>query len=147
MTEALTLGAGQDLLAAWKRAWQARDVDAFLDLFSDDADMRPDPFEESLLGSVAIRAYWNVFAAERVNAELDAERIWVKDRTVLASWHGATTDRRTAERFRHRGFLVFDLDAAGAITRLRGWPAERMVGIDSTVKPDPGDPAAPQKGA
>jgi len=147
MTDPLTHGAGQDLLAAWKRAWQARDVDALLALFADDADMRPDPFEESLLGAVAIRAYWNAFAAERVNAELDAQRIWVQDRTVLASWHGATTDRRSAERIRHRGFLAFDLDGAGAIARLRGWPAERVVGIDSTIKPEPGDPAAAQEGA
>ena len=147
MTEALTHGAGQDLLAAWKRAWEARDVDAFLALFTDDADMRPDPFGESLLCAVAIRAHWNLFAAERLNAELDAERIWVKDRTVLASWHGATTDRRTAERIRHRGFLAFDLDAAGLITRLRGWPAERVVGIDSTVTPEPGERASSQEGA
>lgn len=145
MSEALTHGAGQDLLKAWKRAWEARDVDAFLALFTEDADFRPDPFADALVGSLAIRGYWNAFAAATVNTELDAERIWVTDRTVLASWHGAMTSRRTAERTRLRGFLAFDLDTEGRIDRLRGWPGERIVGIDSTVKPDP--TAATREGA
>jgi len=144
MTEALTHGAGQDLLVAWKRAWEARDVDAFVALFAEDADARPDPFEESLVGAAAIRAHWNRFAASTAHTELDAERVWVTDRSVLASWHGATTDRQTAQRTRHRGFLAFDLDATGRIARLRGWPAERLVGIDATFSPDP-HPAEPQE--
>ena len=40
---------------------------------------------DALVGSLAIRGYWNAFAAATVNTELDAERIWVTDRTVLAS--------------------------------------------------------------
>ncbi|MFN8622633.1 MAG: nuclear transport factor 2 family protein [Chloroflexota bacterium] len=137
MSEALTHGAGQDLLKAWKRAWEARDVDAFVALFREDADFRPDPFEEAFVGAVAIRGYWNDFAARTVHTELDAERIWVVDRSVLASWHGATTLRRTAERTRQRGFLAFDLDPAGLIARLRGWPGERIVGIDRTFRAEP----------
>lgn len=146
MTEALTHGAGQDLLAALKRAWEARDVDALVALFTDDADLRPDPFEPSIVGANAIRSYWNDFAARTANTELDAERSWVQDRTVLAAWHGATTLRRSAERVRHRGFLVLDLDPAGRIARLRGYPGERIVGIDSTFKPEPA-PEQPQEGA
>ena len=42
-----------------------------------------------------------------------------------------------AERIRIRGFLVFDVDDAGRITRLRGYPSERSVGIDSTFRPEP----------
>jgi ketosteroid isomerase-like protein len=144
MTEALTHGAGRDLLAAWKLAWEARDVDAFMALFTEDADLRPDPFEEGVAGELAVRDHWNRFAASTVNTEFDAERSWVKDRTVLAAWHGASTLRRTAERVRHRGFMVLDLDGSGRIKRLRGYPQDRIVGIDSTVKPEP-EPAAPQE--
>ena len=146
MTEALTHGAGQDLLAAWKRAWEDRDVDAFLALFTDDADFRPDPFAESIVGAAAIRAYWNDFAARTAHTELDAERLWVTDRSVLAAWHGATTLRASAERVRHRGFLAFDLDASGLISRLRGYPQERVVGTDSSFKPEPA-PEPTQEGA
>ena len=71
--------------------------------------------------------------------------ISVKDRTVLAAWHGARTLRQTAERVRHRGFLVLDLDAEGRISRLRGYAQARVVGIDSTFKPEP-VPAPSQEG-
>ncbi len=125
---------------------KARDVDAFLALFAESADFRPDPFEEPLIGVNAIRGYWNDFAATSVHTELDPERTWVKDRTVLAAYHGAQTLRRTAERVRHRGFLVIDLDAGGRIARLRGYPQTRVVGIDSTFKPEPA-PAPTQEGA
>jgi len=147
MTEALTHGAGQDLLAAWKRAWEARDVDALVALFAEEGDMRLDPFEEALVGELALRAHWTTFAERHIHTELDAERIWVKDRTVLASWHGAITDRHTAQRSRLRGFFAFDLDQAGCIIRLRGWPVEQVVGIDSTFKPEPPGPGAAQEGA
>jgi uncharacterized protein (TIGR02246 family) len=146
MIEALTHGAGQDLLAAWKRAWEARDVDAFLALFTDDADFRPDPFAESIVGETAIRTYWNDFAARTAHTELDTERLWVVDRSVLAAWHGATTLRATAERVRHRGFLAIDLDAEGRISRLRSYPRERTVGTDTSFKPEP-VPGSPQEGA
>jgi uncharacterized protein (TIGR02246 family) len=144
MSEALTHGAGQDLLQDWKHAWEARDVDAFMALFREDADFRPDPFGDALVGSLAIRAYWNDFARRTANTELDAERIWVVDRSVLASWHGATTRRDTGERTRLRGFLAFDLDDEGLIARLRGWPVERVIGIDGTFRAEP--PTDPGEG-
>jgi uncharacterized protein (TIGR02246 family) len=145
MTSELTHGAGQDLLAAWKRAWEARDADAFVALFTEDADARFDPFSESSVGANAIRASINQLVAGARNTEFDAERIWVTDRSVLASWHGASTDPATAERTRHRGFLAFDLAPDGRIARLRGWPLSRVVGIDSTLRPDP-SPAATSEG-
>ncbi len=146
MTEALTHGAGQDLLAAWKRAWEARDVDALVDLFAPDADVRFDPFGSAITDDNGLRDHWNAFAGSTVHTELDAERLWVQGRTVLAAWHGATTLRQTAERVRHRGFLVLDLDPAGRIARLRGYPQERVVGIDGTFRPEPA-PGQPQEGA
>ena len=136
MSSALTHGDGQDVLAAWKRAWERRDPDAAVELFSPGAELRNDPFEEPLVGANAIRAHWNAFAAGSLHAEFDAERIWVVNRTVLASWHAAMTDRGTAERKRLRGFLTLELDDAAHIERARLWTLTRIVGADSTVRPD-----------
>ncbi len=142
MAQPLVPGDAQSLLEAWKRAWERRDVDAALALFREDAEMRTDPFGEPVVGAMAIRAWWNALVAGNVHLELDAERTWVSGRTVLAAWHGARTDRTNADRIRIRGFLVLDLDDAGRISRLRGWPLERIVGKDSTVRPEPGGPDA-----
>lgn len=144
MSEALTPGDGQDLFERFKRALEKRDPEAMLELYAEDAEYRFDPFEQPLAGANAIRGYWNKFAADRDHVEFDAERIWVVGRTVLASWHGAHTRRASAERVRVRGFTTIEVDAPGRIARMRDWPMERMIGIDSTFKPEP-EPAAQEK--
>jgi len=133
----VTQPQAQDLLDAYKRALERLDVDLALSLYGEDADLRDDPFESPCTGLLEIRARWNNLAAARTNVEMDFERSWVVGDTILASWHGAQTDRRTAERFRQRGFLFFDLDADGLVRRERRWMLERAVGPDATWAPEP----------
>lgn len=130
MPATLTPGDGQDLLARYKRAWETRDPDLAVDVFAEDAEFRPDPFEPPLIGANAIRAHWNRVAAEQANVEFDAERVWVSGRTVLSSWHGAYTVRSSARRIRARGFLAMELADDGAVARLRAWTISRDIGID-----------------
>jgi ketosteroid isomerase-like protein len=129
----LTHGDAQDLLARLKRGWEGRDPDALMELFRDDAEYREDPFAEPLTGGNAIRARWNDIVASQVHIEFQDERTWVSGRTILTSWHGAHTRRSTGERVRQRGFMTLELDDDGLIARLRHWPAERVVGTDSTI--------------
>ena len=131
----LTPGDGQDLLAAYKDAWERRDPDAALELYADSAEHRDDPFEEPLVGSNAIRELWNARAASQTNVEFDAERIWTSASWVLSSYHAAYTDRASADRIRRRGILAFELNDDKRILRARDWPVSRRVGIDSTIKP------------
>jgi ketosteroid isomerase-like protein len=133
----VTQPQAQDLLEAYKRALERLDVDLAVSLYSEDADLRDDPFEQSCAGLLEIRARWNSVAATRTNVELDIERSWIVGDTILASWHSAHTVRRTAERYRQRGFLTFELDADGLITRERRWVLERTVGLDATWAPEP----------
>ncbi len=106
-----------------------------MELFSDDAEYRADPFMQPLMGSNAIREHWNTSVAEQAHVEFDAERVWVSGRTVLGSWHVALTQRATAERIRIRGFSTMELDEAGLIAQMRDWSVKRVVGIDSGQKP------------
>jgi pullulanase/glycogen debranching enzyme len=106
-------------------------------LFSEHAEYREEPFEEPLIGANAIRAYWNEAAATQVHVEFDAENIWVRGRTVLASWHAAYTRRSNAERIRLRGFMTLEVDDAGKVWRFREWWHRRTVGTDGTFTPEP----------
>ena len=133
----LTPGDAQDLLAELKRGWEARQPDTIVGLFSADAEYRADPFAEPLSGSNAIRRHWNELCAAQAHVDFDAERIWVSGSTVLASWHAAYTRRSTAERVRARGFMALELDEAGRVARFRGWPNERVVGVDETFRAEP----------
>jgi hypothetical protein len=130
----LTPGDGQDLLDKFKQGWEARDPNAIMALFDDDAEFRADPFAEPLSGSIEIRRYWNDVCARQAHVEFDAERIWVSGMSVLASWHGAYTRRATAERVRARGFMAFELNERLAVMRFRGWPLERVVGLDGSFR-------------
>ncbi len=132
----LTQGDGDDLLARYRRAREARDVDAMMELYREDADLRVDPFQDHLTGDLAIRAHWNDVAATQANVEFDAERTWVSGSTVLAAWHGAWTVRSNADRVRGRGFATFELDGEGRIVRERHWTLERVVGRDTTFEPE-----------
>jgi ketosteroid isomerase-like protein len=137
----LTPGDGQDVLAQFKHALEKRDPEAMLELFADDAEYRIDPFMQPLAGANAIREYWNDLAAHRDHVDFDTERVWVVGRTVLASWHAAYTRRASAERVRIRGFSTIELDESGRISRMRDWPTERLIGLDSKIKPET-EPAA-----
>jgi ketosteroid isomerase-like protein len=135
----LTPGDGQDLLAAYKRAWERRDPEAAVALYAEDAEHREDPFEAPQVGAIAIRAMWNRRAATQANVEFDAERVWVVGATVLASYHAAHTERQTAQRVRRRAFMTLELNDQKRITRAREWPVTRAVGVDSTFDPEPGN--------
>lgn len=132
----LTHGDAQDLLAAFKQGWEKRAPDMIIELFDKDADYRPHPFAESLVGLNAIRSLWNDIVTTQAHVEFDAERIWVSGSTVLASWHAAYTRRQTAERVRARGFMTLELTEGSdrRVARFRQWPFERVVGSDRTFE-------------
>ena len=94
----LTHGDAQDLVDRLKRAWEKRDVDAALDCFAEDAELRPDPFAPPIGDQTAIRAWCNGRGLASSHAEADAERIWLAGDTVLVAFHGAWTERASAER-------------------------------------------------
>lgn len=137
MPDPLTPGDGQDVLARYKRAWEKRQPELMMELYSDDAIYRPDPFVSELVGANDVRAHWNELIDQQAQVDFDAERVWVSGRTVLSSWHAAYTQRTDAERIRLRGFSTMELDAGGLIARQRDWPVSRSVGIDSRHLPEP----------
>ena len=134
MPDILTPGDGQDLFARFKRAWEKRDPEAMLELYSEDAEYRIDPFMQPLTGANAIREHWNAIVAEQAHIEFDVERVWVSGRTVLGNWHVALSRTTSAQRTRVRGFTTMELDDAGLISRMREWPVTRVVGVDRSLK-------------
>jgi ketosteroid isomerase-like protein len=134
----ITHGDAQDMLAAFKRGWEERMPDEIVDLFAPDAEYHAEPSGPALLGANSIRELWNEICASQANVEFDAERIWVSGETVLVSWHAAYTRRVTGERVRLNGFMTLELTADGSVRRFRQWPVERVVGRDSTFRPEGG---------
>ena len=113
--------AGGDLLEAFGRAWEAFDGDAWVAIFSDDAEYHGDPFGAPLVGHNALRGFLLESAEMQRDVDFTVERHWVSGSTVLAAWHASWTRRSDGEVVRIAGFLTAEVGSDGRIERLHEW--------------------------
>ena len=104
----------------------------------------PHAAEFALLAGVSVRKVLDTrfdIGAD-VAAKLGATVLLKGSPTVIFAPDGGryVVARGTAERVRYRGFMTFELDDAGLVSRFRQWPVARTVGVDSTVDPEPALP-------
>lgn len=113
--------AGGDLLEAYGRAWESFDGDAWVGIFSEDAEYHEDPFGAPLVGHNALRAYLLDASASQRDVEFTVERHWVSGATVLAAWHATFARRASGQTVRLAGFLTAEVAGDGRIARFREW--------------------------
>jgi len=113
--------AGGDLLEAYGRAWETFDGDAWVAIFTDDAEYHEDPFESPLVGHNALRAYLLDASASQRDVEFTVERHWVSGETVLAAWHVTFIRRSSGQLVRMAGFLTAEIGSEDRIARFREW--------------------------
>ena len=112
---------GGQLLDAYGRAWAAFDGEAWVAIFTEDAEYHGDPFGEPLVGHNALRAFLLESAEAQRDVDFTVERHWVSGSTVLAAWHASWTRRTDGGRARAAGFFAADVASDGRISRLREW--------------------------
>lgn len=110
-----------DMLEAYGRAWATFDGDAWVALFSDDAEYHEDPFGEPIVGHNALRAYLLDASTSQRDVEFAVERHWVSGPTILAAWRVTFTRRESGRLVRMAGFLTAEVAPDGRITRFREW--------------------------
>jgi ketosteroid isomerase-like protein len=113
--------AAGDLLEAYGRAWQAFDGDAWVAIFTEDAEYHEDPFGAPLVGHNALRATMLESAETRRDVDFTVERHWVSGSTVLAAWHASWTRRVDGGVVRASGFMTAEVVPDGRINRLHRW--------------------------
>lgn len=118
MTDYATAG---ELLEAYGRAWETFDGDAWVALYTEDAEYHEDPFGEPLVGHNALRKYLLDAAASQRDVEFTVERHWVSGTTVLAVWHASFVRRASGQLARIAGFLTAEIAPDGRIGRFREW--------------------------
>ena len=109
------------LLDALADARVTFDGDAWVDLFTDDAMVRQDPFLPPLVGRNALRA--DLLEAARVEEQVEFtwERHWVVPPTILAPWRMSYIERGTRARVSLAGFATLEIADDGRIARARRW--------------------------
>ena len=113
--------AAGELLEAYGRAWQDFDGDAWVALFSENAEYHVDPFAAPLVGHNALRAYLLEAATTQRDVEFTVEQHWVSGTTVLATWHVTVVRRADGNLVRIAGFLTAEVAPDGRISRFREW--------------------------
>lgn len=110
-----------DLLATYGRAWETFDGDAWIAIFTDEAEYHEDPFGTPLVGHNALRAYLLDASTSQRDVEFTIERHWVSGDTVLAAWHVTFTRQGSGRLVRMAGFLTAEVAPDGRIARFREW--------------------------
>lgn len=108
-------------LEAYGRAWESFDGDAWVALFTDDAEYHEDPFGAPLVGHNALRAYLLDAAESQRDVEFTVEQHWVSGTTALAAWHVTFTRKATGRLVRMAGFLAAEVASDGRVNRFREW--------------------------
>ncbi len=113
--------AAGDLLEAYGRAWETFDGDAWVAIFTNEAEYHEDPFGAPLVGHNALRAYLLDASASQRDVEFTVERHWVSGDTVLAAWHATFTRRASGQLVRMAGFMTAEVAPDGRVSRFREW--------------------------
>jgi ketosteroid isomerase-like protein len=113
--------AAGELLEHYGTARRTFDGDAWVALFSDDAEYHVDPFGAPLVGHNALRAWLNGAAEAQRDVEFTVERHWVSGATVLAAWHVSWIGKVDGVRARSAGFLTAEIAPDSRIARYREW--------------------------
>jgi hypothetical protein len=113
--------AAGEWLDAYGRARERFDGDAWVGLFTDDAEYHEDPFGVPLVGHNDLRAYLLDAAASERDGEFTVERHWVSGATGLAAWHASFVRTPGGQHARLAGFLTAEFAPDGRVSRLREW--------------------------
>jgi ketosteroid isomerase-like protein len=113
--------AAGDLLDAYAEAWRTLDGDAWVALFTEDAEYHVDPFGPPLVGHNALRAFLLDAAANQRDVQFTVERHWVSGSTVLAAWHLTWTGPDDRHLTRAAGFITAEIAPDDRISRFREW--------------------------
>jgi len=115
--------AAGEWLDAYGTAWKRFDGDAWVALFTDDAEYHEDPFGAPLVGHNALRAYLLEAADSERDVEFTVEQHWVSGTTLLAVWRATFVRQPSGQHARLSGFLAAEVASDGRVSRFREWTA------------------------
>ena len=107
----------RDWLEAYRRAWEAADVEAAVALFTDDAVYRSHPFREPHVGREGIRRYWAGAMSGQANVSVAFGEPVAAGRHAAVEWW--TRMHQQGEDVTLPGCLVLRFAADGRCEELR----------------------------
>jgi hypothetical protein len=108
-------------LGAYKRAWEERDPEAAVDLFTADATYHETPFDEPLRDREGILNYWSEVPRTQEGIEFSYEVLATTEAGGVAHWRSEFTSLPSRSAVDLDGILLVRLDAEGKCTEFREW--------------------------
>jgi nuclear transport factor 2 (NTF2) superfamily protein len=102
-------------------AWQNRDPEAAVLLFSADGSYQETPYDIPMQGSKEIREYWEEVPRFQEDVSFQWEVYSVSGNRGIAHWQAEFTRRSTGVRVHLDGILAADFDADGLCCVFREW--------------------------
>lgn len=107
----------QEWLEAYKTAWETKDAEAAVRIFSADASYREVPYDEPFLGREGIRAYWTKVTALQENIRFRYGRVVSQGSHAAVEWWVTMVNDGAEMTLAGEFFLRFDAD--GLVEDLR----------------------------
>ena len=108
-------------LDAYGQAWETRDPEAAVQLFTEDATYQETPFDEAMHGRPAIKAYWSGVPRSQDQIRFGYEILAVQDHTGIAHWWASFVRLPTRGLVKIDGILTVVLDADCRCREFREW--------------------------
>ena len=117
----LTAAQLETWLTSYGKAWETRNADMAVALFSADATYQDTPYDPPHEGAEGIRAYWAGVTQDQRNVKFGYEVIAVSGSTGIAHWTAEFDVEPSKAHLSLNGVFVLDFGADGKCRRLREW--------------------------
>lgn len=108
-------------LAAYGKAWEARDADAAAALFTENATYQENPFEEPFNGRSGIHNYWSRVTADQRDVSFTSKVITTFGRSAVAHWSARFASASSGASINLDGVFLLEFDESGLCSTLREW--------------------------
>jgi ketosteroid isomerase-like protein len=108
-------------LAGYEEAWETRDAQKAVKLFTSDAQYLVDPYSAPFAGHESIHNYWSTVTADQSDVDFTSEVLAVRQNTGIAHWHAEFTVVSSGAKVILDGIFVLDFDTNGECTSLKEW--------------------------
>lgn len=83
-----------ELITIYGRAWETRDPELIVTIFTEDATY-DDPHEPENIGREAIKEYWiSKVIGEQSDIKFEIKNIWIDGDIVISEWHATFKDTK-----------------------------------------------------
>jgi len=97
------------IFETYKRAWETRDADLVLTIFTEDAIYHEDPFDRPMAGHQAIRRYWKQATRDQRKIEFQWNPVCSAGNRHVVDWKASYTLVDGSGRAELRGGMIVEL--------------------------------------